>query len=184
QNHMLQSDDLNEVKTYWLKRLDGFRELQLPADYQRPDVKSFAGAHYRFHISGEELEAFKAIMADEDATLFMGLLAIYQVLLHKLTGQSDIVVGVPVAGRRQEELQRIIGIFVNMLPLRFYPEKEMTFTQFLQHVKQLVIDDFDHQDYQYEHMVQDLKLDRKLNRNHIFDTVFALQNLSQPALDV
>ncbi|MED1124973.1 non-ribosomal peptide synthetase/type I polyketide synthase [Bacillus atrophaeus] len=184
QNQMLQSDDLNEVKTYWLKRLDGFRELQLPADYQRPDVKSFAGAHYRFHISGEELEAFKAIMADEDATLFMGLLAIYQVLLHKLTGQSDIVVGVPVAGRRQEELQRIIGIFVNMLPLRFYPEKEMTFTQFLQHVKQLVIDDFDHQDYQYEHMVQDLKLDRKLNRNHIFDTVFALQNLSQPALEV
>ncbi|MDK2599348.1 condensation domain-containing protein [Bacillus stercoris] len=123
-------------------------------------------------------------MADEDATLFMGLLSIYQVLLHKLTGQSDIVVGVPVAGRRQEELQRIIGIFVNMLPLRFYPEKEMTFTQFLHHVKQLVIDDFDHQDYQYEHMVQDLKLDRTLNRNHIFDTVFALQNLSQPSLEV
>ncbi|AUZ37550.1 hybrid non-ribosomal peptide synthetase/type I polyketide synthase [Bacillus sp. MBGLi79] len=184
QNQMLQSDDLNEVKTYWLKRLDGFRELQLPADYRRPDVKSFAGAHYRFDVSKKELEAFKAIMADEDATLFMGLLSIYQVLLHKLTGQSDIVVGVPVAGRRQEELQRIIGIFVNMLPLRFYPKKEMTFTQFLHHVKQLVIDDFDHQDYQYEHMVQDLKLDRTLNRNHIFDTVFALQNLSQPSLEV
>ncbi|MBY8914129.1 amino acid adenylation domain-containing protein [Bacillus sp. YC2] len=184
QNDLLQSAQLQEVKEYWLKRLNGMKELNLPSDYDRPDIKSFAGAHYHFRIGAEELAAFKKIIAEEDATLFMGLLSVYQILLHKLSGQSDIVVGVPVAGRRQEELQRIIGIFVNMLPLRFYPEKDMSFNQFLNHVKQLVIEDFAHQDYQYEHMVQDLKLERSLSRNLLFDTVFALQNLQQPSLEV
>ncbi|KAA6473946.1 non-ribosomal peptide synthetase/type I polyketide synthase [Bacillus swezeyi] len=184
QNQMLASDDMKELGAYWSERLHHLPALELPCDHKRPKEKSFAGAHYKFQISGEELSAFKQILAEEDATLFMGLLTIYQILLHKLSGQSDIVVGVPVAGRKQQELQKIIGIFVNMLPLRFYPDKEMSFTTFLHHVKELVIEDFDHQDYQYEHMVQDLKLERNTSRNLIFDTVFALQNLNQPALEV
>lgn len=184
QNQILASNELNKLGEYWIKRLEGAPVLQLPTDYKRPEVKSFTGAHYQFRISKEELTAFKRIIAREDATLFMGILTIYQILLHKLTGQSDIVVGVPVAGRKQEELQKIIGIFVNMLPLRFYPKKEMTFIDLLRHVRQLVIEDFEHQDYQYENMVRDLKLKRDMSRNLIFDVVFALQNLNQPELEI
>jgi non-ribosomal peptide synthetase component F len=147
-------------------------------------VRQFRGGHYTFRIEEAELNAFKQVILQEDATLFMGLLSVYQILLHKLSGQSDITVGVPVAGRKQEELQQVIGIFVNMLPLRLYPKAELTYQQFLQDVKAHVIDDFGHQDYQYEQMVQDLQLSRSVSRNLLFDAVFALQNMNQPELKV
>nr|MDF9459730.1 condensation domain-containing protein [Bacillus pumilus] len=84
-------------------RLEGAPLLDLPTDFDRPEVRQFRGGHYTFRIEEAELNAFKQMILKEDATLFMGLLSVYQILLHKLSGQSDITVGVPVAGRKQEE---------------------------------------------------------------------------------
>ncbi|OLP64678.1 Polyketide synthase PksJ [Bacillus pumilus] len=184
QNDMLGSDELNESSDYWKNRLRGAPALDLPTDYDRPKVRQFCGGHYTFRIEEAELNALKEVMLKEDATLFMGLLSLYQILLHKLSGQSDITVGVPVAGRKQEELQQVIGVFVNMLPIRLYPKAEMTYGEFLRDVKAHVLRDFGHQDYQYEQMVQDLQLSRDVSRNLIFDAVFALQNMNQPELKV
>ena len=184
QNDLLASEALKESSDYWKNRLEGAPLLDLPTDFDRPEVRQFRGGHYTFRIEEAELNAFKQVILKEDATLFMGLLSVYQILLHKLSGQSDITVGVPVAGRKQEELQQVIGIFVNMLPLRLYPKAELTYQQFLQDVKAHVIDDFGHQDYQYEQMVQDLQLSRSVSRNLLFDAVFALQNMNQPELKV
>ncbi|WOP23739.1 condensation domain-containing protein [Bacillus pumilus] len=184
QNDMLASEALKESSDYWKNRLEGAPLLDLPTDFDRPEVRQFRGGHYTFRIEEAELNAFKQMILKEDATLFMGLLSVYQILLHKLSGQSDITVGVPVAGRKQEELQQVIGIFVNMLPLRLYPKAELTYQQFLQDVKAHVIGDFGHQEYQYEQMVQDLQLSRSVSRNLLFDAVFALQNMNQPELKV
>lgn len=184
QNDILASEALKESSDYWKNRLEGAPLLDLPTDFDRPEVRQFRGGHYTFRIEEAELNAFKQVILKEDATLFMGLLSLYQILLHKLSGQSDITVGVPVAGRKQEELQQVIGIFVNMLPLRLYPKAELTYQQFLQDVKAHVIDDFGHQEYQYEQMVQDLQLSRSVSRNLLFDAVFALQNMNQPELKV
>ncbi|MGG1220851.1 amino acid adenylation domain-containing protein [Priestia endophytica] len=184
QNEMLASHALKESSDYWRNRLEGAPALDLPTDFDRPDVRHFRGGHYTFHIEEAQSNAFKQFILKEDATLFMGLLSLYHILLYKLSGQSDITVGVPVAGRKQEELQQVIGIFVNMLPLRLYPKADMTYREFLTHVKAHVLDDFGHQDYQYEQMVQDLQLNRDVSRNLLFDAVFALQNMNQPELKV
>jgi iturin family lipopeptide synthetase A len=163
---------------YWLKRFEGeVPVLHLPTDCPRPLEQSFEGKSAHFEMDAEEIRRLKKLASTGGATLYMKLLAIFYIWLFKLTGQEDIVVGTPVAGRRHWDLEKIIGMFVNTLPMRNSPATKKTYKQLLKEVKENTINDFENQDYPFEELVDKVNVKRDLSRNPIFDTVFVLQNL-------
>jgi non-ribosomal peptide synthetase component F len=151
--------------------------LDLPLDYARPAVQGFAGRSINFGVGEEEAKALRTLAMEEKATLYMVLLAIFNILLSKLSGQEDIVVGTPTAGRRHAEIQQVIGMFVNTLALVNYPEGSKTFREFLGEVKERSLSAFENQEYQFEDLVEKVSVNRDVGRNALFDVMFALQNM-------
>jgi len=169
---------LSHQQDFWLKEFsDGIPLLEIPLDFKRPEIQSFAGQKVSFQIEKYKKEQLQAIAQKEEATLFMVLLSVYNILLNKLSQQEDIVVGVPIAGRRQAELHQIIGVFVNTLAMRNKPHGEKTFSQFLQEVKTQALESFENQEYPFEDLVEKLEIARDAGRNPLFDTLFVLQNM-------
>jgi non-ribosomal peptide synthetase component F len=176
-------------ETYWLKQFeDEVPVLNLPLDYVGPSVQGFEGRCVDFEIGREETKALKTLAKKEEATIYMVLLAIFNVLLAKLSGQEDIVVGAPTSGRRHTDLSRVSGMFVNTLALRNYPGGEKTFTGLLREVRDRTLAAFDNQDYQYDDLVEQLSakgtLTREVNRNPLFDVMLALQNMEIPEIEI
>ncbi|MCP4148233.1 MAG: non-ribosomal peptide synthetase, partial [bacterium] len=119
---------MKQQEKYWLNRFsDELPALNLPYDYPRPLIQSFEGRQIPFGISKEEIDNLKETTEGNETTLYMTILAIFTILLSKLSGRQDIVVGMPIAGRRHAELENIIGMFVNTLAMRNYPQGEKTF---------------------------------------------------------
>ncbi|WP_281887483.1 non-ribosomal peptide synthetase [Paenibacillus sp. YYML68] len=180
------ADKLKQQEAYWL---DTFRQevpvLDLPADYPRPAVQSFDGARYEFTLDREAANSLRQLAKQTGSTLYMVLLAVYTTLLHKYTGQEDIVVGVPVAGRSNADLEPIIGMFVNTLALRQYPAGEKSFSDYLLEVKEGSLQAFSHPEYPFEDLVEQLKLKKDMSRNPLFDTMFELKNIdtTEPRMD-
>nr|NIM15515.1 amino acid adenylation domain-containing protein [Candidatus Aminicenantes bacterium]NIM81938.1 amino acid adenylation domain-containing protein [Candidatus Aminicenantes bacterium]NIN21663.1 amino acid adenylation domain-containing protein [Candidatus Aminicenantes bacterium]NIN45458.1 amino acid adenylation domain-containing protein [Candidatus Aminicenantes bacterium]NIN88290.1 amino acid adenylation domain-containing protein [Candidatus Aminicenantes bacterium] len=182
QNSDNQIEAMKKQEAYWLKVFeDEIPVLNLPTDYVRPAIQSFEGSTKRFIISREETEALKEVASCEDATLFMILLSIYNIMLEKICGQEDIVVGTPLAARTHADLQPIIGMLVNTLAFRNYPSEEKTFRQFLREVKETTLAGFENQDYLFEDLVEQVtekaKVNRDVSRNPVFDTMFNLLNI-------
>jgi len=176
QNH--EKKNIKQQELYWLREFTGeIPVLNLPMDFARPPVQGFAGDIVRFEISPEETRALKKLPIEADATLFMVLLAVYQVLLAKLGNQEDIVVGSPIAGRRHADLEKIIGMFVNTLPLRNYPIGEKSFHHFLSEVKARTLEALENQEYPFEELVDKAAVNRNISRNPLFDVMFTFQNL-------
>ena len=164
---------------YWHKRFAGeIPEINLPLDYERPAVQDFAGGHVYFNLAEDLKNRIDRLTGETETTLYMVLLAAYYTLLSKYTRQEDIVVGSPISGRGHLDLQHIIGMFVNMLPLRQQPVGEKTFAEFLKEVKKSVVDAFENQEYQFDDMVNHLDLQGNPSRNPIFNVVLAMQNMS------
>ena len=162
---------------YWLNEFKGdLPVLNLPLDYPRPSEKSSAGEVVHFKMASEEVKALKAFTLKEESTLFMVLLAIYYVFLSKLSGQEDIVVGTPIAGRRHPDLEPLIGFFLNTLVLRNFPLADKPFRVFLKDVKACTLSAFDHQDYPFEDLVEQLEIHRDMSRNPLFDVMFIFQS--------
>ncbi|MDQ1351918.1 MAG: hypothetical protein QG657_2224, partial [Acidobacteriota bacterium] len=179
QNSDAQKEVLKKQEQYWLDRLAGTLPiLSLPYDYPRPEVQSFEGRQRGFYIGPGETSALKAMAAREDATLYMMLLSVFYLLLSRLGGQEDIIVGTAVAGRSHADLQQIIGMFVNTLAIRNYPSGEKSVAVFLREVKTSTLQSFENQDYQFEDLVEKVAAVRNVGRNPLFDVVFTLQNLS------
>jgi iturin family lipopeptide synthetase A len=171
-----QSGRINHEK-YWLSALAGeLPVLDLPTDYPRPDQQSYEGKIQGFAIGKEETQALKNPAPGEDITLYMKLLAIFNVFLYQLTGQEDIIVGTPTAGRRHADLEHIIGMFVNTLPIRNYPQPEKTFSQFLKEVKKHSLASYENQDYAFEDLIDKLNVQRDVSRNPVFDVFFIFQS--------
>jgi amino acid adenylation domain-containing protein len=170
---------------YWLKE---FRNevpvLNLPYDFPRPAVQSYEGRTLQFNIEREEIERLKGLTASEEATLYMLLLAVFNVLIAKLSGNEDIVLGTPIAGRRHADLEPIIGMFVGTLALRNYPTPERTFRDFFREVKERTLAAFENQDFQFEDLVEKVLVTRDLGRNPLFDVMFALQNVDRQSLSI
>ncbi len=167
------------LENFWLKQLDGeLPLLNLPTDFPRPMVQSFNGDGLRFHLAADELKGLKQLARDGEATLFMVLAAVWDILLARLSGLEDIVFGTPVAGRRRRDIENIIGMFVNTVALRHFPRLTLTFREFLKELKQATLEAFENQDYPFEDLVEKLSLDRDTGRNPLFDVMFALQNIS------
>jgi amino acid adenylation domain-containing protein len=163
---------------YWLDQFrDGVPVLNLPTDYERPEVRSFEGDKIRFTIPKKETEMLNTLALEEEATLFIVLLAILNIFLSRLSGQEDIVVGTPVAGRNHADLEPIIGMYVNTLALRNYPRGERTFKEFLREVKERTLQAFENQEYQFEDLVDNVIKGRSPNRTPMFDVLLALQNI-------
>ncbi|MCP4217088.1 MAG: non-ribosomal peptide synthetase, partial [bacterium] len=150
--------------------------LELPTDYSRPMLQSFEGASVSFVLPAKGTAALKNIARESGATLFMMLLALFNILLSKLSGLEDNIVGTPVAGRRHDDLQKIIGMFVNTLAIRSYPTGNETLREFLSELKEGVLEAFENQEYQLEDLVEKVSLQRCTSRNPLFDVMFNLLN--------
>ncbi|ASR47662.1 non-ribosomal peptide synthetase [Paenibacillus kribbensis] len=180
QQEQQQSERYREQESYWLNTFAGeLPVLDIPTDYPRPAVRSFEGDLLEFTLDQRQSEGLRRIAMQTESTLYMVLLAAYTALLSHYSGQEDIIVGSPIAGRSHADLGSLIGMFVNTLAIRNYPEGGKTFRDYVLEVKDNALKAFGHQDYPFEELVDKLGVDRDLSRNPLFDTLFALQNLEQ-----
>ena len=165
---------------YWLKEFDPKPPpLRLPLDHERPPVQVFSGHTRNFELGREQSRGLKSTAAAAGATMYMVILATLNILLSKLGGQEDIVIGTDTAGRRHPDLERIVGMFVNTLALRNYPRAGRTFTAFLQEVKERTLAAFENQDYPFEELVAAAAA-RQAGHNPLFDVMFAMQVVDSP----
>ncbi|MCP3808144.1 non-ribosomal peptide synthase/polyketide synthase [Paenibacillus sp. Lou8.1] len=168
---------LQPQKEYWLEQLSGeLPVLELPTDFPRPAVQSFDGRTVKFYIEKDRTEKLKELAARTGTTLYMVLLSAYTILMHKYSGQEDLIVGTPIAGRTQEEVQPIVGMFINTLAIRSRPERSKPYLTYLEEIKDITLGAFEHQNYLFEDLVESLHIPRATGRNPLFDTFFALQN--------
>ncbi|MCK4258240.1 MAG: SDR family NAD(P)-dependent oxidoreductase [Halanaerobiales bacterium] len=178
QNQIQNSDLLTKQEEYWLEMFAGeIPVLNLPTDYPRPKVKSFEGSTVSRELSSDLLEHIYTLAKDTDTTLFVVLLSTYYILLYKYSAQDDIIIGTPIVGRYNADLEKIIGMFVNTLVLRCRPNWAKTYKEFLQEVKTNSLNAFDNQDCQLEEFLTKLKIKRDVSRNPLFDVMFVLQNV-------
>jgi iturin family lipopeptide synthetase B len=173
-----QKEAMKQQEDYWLKEFAGeIPVFDLPTDYPRPVVKSFAGDMVNFEISTDVIERLKSMALAVDATLYMTLAAIYFVFLAKLSSREEILIGTPTAGRTHADLGDVIGMFINTLVLKAGPIGGMTFMEFLKEVKDKVLGAFENQSFQFENLVNKLALPRDVGRNPMFDMMFVFRNI-------
>jgi amino acid adenylation domain-containing protein len=177
EQQQLTGERMNADRQYWLSQFQGpLPVLELPGDYPRPAVKTFNGSVVTGKMDSELTAALTQFTRERDATLFMGLLAAVNVLLHRYTGQQDIIVGSPVAGREHADLANQIGLYVNTVALRARLNEEQSFTELLEQIKQNTIGAYEHQQYPFDELVNDLHLPRDTSRNALFEVMVVLQN--------
>ncbi|HHW30100.1 MAG TPA: amino acid adenylation domain-containing protein [Clostridiaceae bacterium] len=181
QNELVNSETLKKQEKYWLEQLSGeLPVLNLPTDFSPHLSKTNGVGSWRFTVGKSVAEKIKKLASGTGTTLFMILLSVYNILLSKYSGQEDIIVGTPVAGRKKIEFQNIIGTFVNTLALRNFPRKDLTYKEFLSKVKDCTLKALENQDYQFDDLVNSLKLKRDVERNPIFNTMFSLRAKDSP----
>ncbi|MCY9043624.1 amino acid adenylation domain-containing protein, partial [Bacillus inaquosorum] len=164
-------------EAYWLDQLGGsLPVLELPLDKTRPRLPDFSGGTIEVNIDKDTADELHRLMVETGTTLYMILLAVYSILLSKLSGQEDIVVGSPAAGRPHADLERVIGMFVNTLAMRSQPEGHKTFSSYLQDIRHLALTAYEHQDYPFEELADKLDTHREVNRNPLFDAMLVLQS--------
>jgi amino acid adenylation domain-containing protein len=182
QRRWLQGDVLQEQLQYWERCLEGMPTLELPTDRPRPPMQTFRGATLPFTWSRELLDGLTSLSRRRETTLFMTLLAGFQVLLARYSGQQDVGVGTPIAGRSREELEGLIGFFVNTLVLRTRLEDDPTVAELLTRVRETVVGAFAHQDIPFEMLVQRLQPQRDTSRSPLFQVM--LVSLDMPGAEV
>jgi len=174
-----------EQERYWLEQFSGeLPALDLPLDYSRPAIQSFEGSSLEFRIDSELTEKLNVLARVTGTTLYMVLLSGIQILLSKYSGQEDIIVGSPIAGRPHVDLEGIIGMFVNTLAMRSYPERGKSYEVFLGEVREVALKAYENQDYQFEELVDKLEVSRDMSRNPLFDVMFVLQNTEESELEI
>lgn len=176
QKEMLSGPEGEKLWSYWQKQLAGeLPVLNLPIDHPRPLAQTYTGSSRAFKLSAEVTRGLKDLSRAHGVTLYMTLLAAFQTLLYRYTGQEDILVGSPTAGRNQNGLASLVGYFINPIVLRAYPSRTATFTSFLQQTRQTVLSAFEHQDYPFPLLVERLQPERESSRSPLFQVMFILQ---------
>ncbi len=170
---------------YWKEQLSNSPALlELPTDRPRPAVQTFRGGYYHAVLPQELSAELTALSKRAGVTLFMTLLAAFQTLLYRLSGQDDIVVGTPVAGRNREELEGLIGFFINTLVLRTDFSGIPTFEQLLNRVREVAMQAYAHQDLPFEQLVETLQPTRDLSYSPLFQVMFSLEDALVPAVEL
>lgn len=181
QNTLIASGEIARQEAYWLAQFaDGVPRLNLPGDFPRPRTQVFDGKSIDFTIDADKAGRLKTLCKSENLTTFMAVLAVFTILLSRLSGQEDIVVGTPIAGRRHADLDQVIGLFVNVLAQRNFPVGSKTIREFLREIKERSLASFENQDYPFEDLVERLARDRDPGRSPLFDVMLLLQNFGAP----
>ncbi len=176
QRNYLQGQVLEKKLDYWREKLKGVEPLQLPIDFQRPAVQSMNGASAVFKIDKDLSDQIHELSQKNGTTLFMTMLTAFDILLHRYSGQQDICVGSPIAGRQQEEVENLIGFFVNTLALRCEVSSDSSFTELLQQVRLTTLEAYEHQEAPFEQVVESVVNQRDMSRSPLFQVMFMLQN--------
>jgi amino acid adenylation domain-containing protein len=178
-------EEWDQHRDYWLRQLqDVPNKISLVLDRARHEVSTMAGAKATTRIDAVCLSKIKSFCLKEETTLFTFLFAVFKLLLYKFSGQRDMVVGTPVANRHSREEERLIGFFVNLLPLRTAVEKDLPFADFLSRVKQTVMAALTHQQYPFDRIVEQLKCERGTNETPLLQIIFELNNQPGESLSV
>jgi amino acid adenylation domain-containing protein len=167
---------------YWLEQFADVEELpvlDIPTDKPRPAVYTFEGTRRTYAVNSETVDGIRNLAAKTGTTLYMQMLAALNILMHRYTGQEDIVIGTGIMGRPHVDLQPIIGMFVNTLAMRNKPTAEKTVYRFLEEVRENSITAFENQDVQFEDLVEKLNPPRDMSRNPLFDILMVVQNFEQ-----
>ena len=181
QRQWLTGEVLQGQLDYWRRQLEGVAPLELPLDRPRPARPTHAGATLSFTLAEELSEQLRSLSRQEGVTLFMTLLAAFQLLLARYSGQKDIAVGTDVANRNRLETEPLIGFFVNQLVLRTDLSGDPTFRQLLARVRRVTLEAYDHQDLPFEKLVEELTPERDLSRSPLFQVKLVLQNMPPSA---
>ena len=177
QRQWLTNQVLERQLSYWKQQLTGAPPLlELPTDRPRPAIQTFRGGTERLQLDSQLTQQLKKLSQKSGSTLFMTLLASFVVLLSRYSRQTDLVVGSPIANRNRQEIEPLIGFFVNTLALRFDLSPEPSFEALLAQVRKVTQNAYEHQDLPFEMLVEELQLERNLDRNPLTQVVFALQN--------
>ncbi len=182
QRQWLEEEVLESQLTYWKKQLNNLPILQLPTDHPRPAVQTFQGRRQSLMLSKSLTDALKVMSQQQEVTLFMTLLATFQMLLHWYTDQEEIVVGTDIANRNQAKTEPLIGFFVNQLVLRIKLSGNPTFEELLERVRQVTIGAYTHQEMPFDKLVEVLNPQRTLSHTPLFQVKFVLQNVPMPPL--
>ena len=160
-------------ETYWLTELGiEIPRLNLPLDFPRPDVQQYQGSSFTMELDAENVVLLKKLAEETETTLFMLLLSICDVFLTKICDQEDVILGTPAAGREHADLERVMGLFVNMLVHRCSLSGGKPFLDFLKGVKEKMLNAYANRDYPFEELVEKLSITREAGRNSLFDFVF------------
>ena len=183
QRQQLQRKGLESQLAYWKKQLGGtLPVLELPTDKPRSPVQTVRGAKQKLLLPQNLSGSLKELSLREGVTLFMTLLAAFKVLLYRYTGEEDIIVGTPVAGRDRSEIENLIGVFINTLVFRGNINGKETFRELLSRVRQVALEAYEHQDLPFEKLVEELQPDRDLSHTPVFQVLFQLRNLPTSTL--
>ncbi len=175
-------DRMQGLVAYWKKQLEGApHAIEIVPDRPRPAVESHRGARTLFHVPEETGRAMKELSRREGATLFMTLLASFAALLDKHTGQGDVVIGTPAAGRARREIEGLIGFFINTIALRVRTDDDPTFVDLMQRAREVCLGGYAHEDMPFERLVQEVAPARDLSRQPIFQVIFTLQDAPEDA---
>ncbi|CAG0937717.1 nonribosomal peptide synthetase DhbF [Thermoflexales bacterium] len=185
QRQWLSGEMLEQQMAYWKQQFSGeLPVLQLPTDHPRPPVQTFRGAKQAFAIPAQVVTGLHAVGRNSDATLFMTLLAAFQTLLYRYTGQTDLIIGTPIANRPREETEGLIGFFVNTLALRVKLDNNPTFSDLLRQVREVTLGAYAHQELPFDRLIDELHLLRDLSHAPLFQVLFVLQNAPMPAIEL
>ncbi len=185
QRQWLQGEILENLLTYWKQQLGGnLPILQLPTDRPRPAMQTFRGRRKSFSLSTKLTEALNTLSRNEDVTLFMTLLAAFKTLLHRYSGQEDILVGSPIANRNRNEIEQLIGFFVNTLVLRTDIDGNPSFRELLRRVREVTLGAYAHQDMPFDLLVEELQPQRDLSYTPLFQVMFVLQNAPKSEIEL
>nr|WP_295875037.1 non-ribosomal peptide synthetase [uncultured Chitinophaga sp.] len=177
QGEQLSGDSLAAHRNYWRQQFEGtLPVLELLPDKPRPVIKTYNGGAVGITLKKELAQGLKTLAHEKGGTLFMGLLAAVNVLMYRYTRQEDMIIGTPVAGREHADLENQIGFYVNMLALRSRFNGSDDFNALLEKVKKITLDAYEHQIYPFDDLVNDLGLERNMDRSALFDVVVVLQN--------
>jgi len=176
--HQLLSDseNMDALRRYWQEQLANLTTLELPTDFPRPSIKTYQGANLTHKFNANLLAQLERVSRANGATLFMTLTAITKILLYRYSGQEDIIIGTPSAGRNHPDLHDQIGYYINTVVLRDHLASTDSFTDTLIKVKQTALAAFERELYPFDQLVEELNLDRDMSRSPIFDVMLVLQN--------
>jgi len=185
QSNLFEENTMSEQKAFWLEQFEGeIPVLNLSTDYKRPTIQEYSGDTVELKIERSASDQLRKLSKETGTTLYMVMLATLNVLLKKYTGQEDIVIGSPIAGRSHDGLDNIIGMFVNTLPMRNYPMDSLTFLEFLGNVREKALNAYENQDMQFEELVENLSIARDMSRNPLFDVMFTFSSMEMSRLSL